>query len=322
MLTLPSSVVSLLMELQYRFPLTPTPFHEVASRLGTSVDEVLAALRDLASTGVVKRVGFYVNARALGRKPYLIAVEAPDTAYARKLVEHDARVTHAYVREHPKLNVWLVARLSSLEEAASYAASFARKCGGSLWAIFPSERTLKLSVKYDLVEGVSRSGPYSRLPAGDPPPPESVGFPRHLLHELASLPIRERPYSEIAKALGAPEDRVLAMVRKMLSLGLLLDPGVALDGWRLGFRSNAMAIAEPGPCDCFADQPYTTHVVLRTAYPDSARRLWGSRLCYFMVHATSRKRAMEAVDEVLARCGGGVREVLFSVEDLKPGARR
>ena len=313
----------ILMELQYRFPRSPTPYCDAAERLGLEPGELLGELRRLHREGVLKRVGFYVNYRSRGLRAALIAYEAPgrEEELAR-IYAGDEQATHVYVRDHPVYNVWVVTKRPTLEELVEHARRVAGEVGGRFVVLY-SRRTYKLSVKFDLWEGVSRSGPYS-LVHESPPSPGELGVDPGALRLLRSLPLEERPYRPLASRLGVGEGEAAALAWKLLDAGVLGDPGAALDGHRAGFRENAMVVMEPGPggegalCECAARSPHTTHVVLRGSIPEGAWR----HTCYFMVHAVDGARLSRLVEEVTGGCGPRDYMVIRSLADLKPGAVR
>ncbi|MEM1873517.1 MAG: Lrp/AsnC family transcriptional regulator, partial [Acidilobaceae archaeon] len=172
---MPDLRTTLLMKLQYEFPLTATPFLDVARELGVSEELALSELRRLAETGVLKRVGFYYNYRSRRQVAALIGVACGERySEAAEATRRDPLTTHSYLRDHPEVNLWVVARRASRGELIEYAEELARLCGSSRYTVLFSKKTLKLSVKYDLLEGVSRSGSYSKLPE-NPPRPEDLG---------------------------------------------------------------------------------------------------------------------------------------------------
>jgi DNA-binding Lrp family transcriptional regulator len=317
---------SILMELQYRFPLTETPYCDVAERLGVGVRDLLEKLRLLRESGVLKRVGYYFNHRSAGKAAALVAYA---TRGDRRLIEalashyrgdHDA--THVYLRDHPVYDVWVVVKRSSRRELEEHVSKLAESLGVG-YAILYSSRTYKLSVKYDLERGVSRAGPYSMV-RENPPRPEDLGYPSSLAFSLRVLPLEERPYKRIAASHSLTEAEVVEAAKGMLEAGVLGDPGAALDGWRAGFRYNAMTAAAPsdgdseGLCKCVASKPQTTHVVLREPVPAGAWRL----PCFFVIHAVSDDLLKAALDDVIESCGIEEYQPIRSLEDLKPGALR
>jgi len=314
--------VELLMKLQYEFPLTPTPLLDVAESLGLRFDAVSGVLRKLVDVGIVKRIGFYYNYKSQGHVATLVAFSCRDSyeGVARILAE-DPLVTHNFLRDHPVYNVWAVVKRGSREELLRYIDLVAREGGASGWVALFSRRTFKLSVKFDLKEGISRSGPYSAV-VEDPPRPEDLGINPMIPRLVRSLELVERPYSMVASKVGLSEDEIVGLVKEMLDKGILADPGAALEGRSLGFTENAMVVMEGDDdwrlCECATELPYSTHVVLREPYPPGS---W-THNCYFMIHATSRSKIEGVLGDVKRRCKPRSIMPIYSLADLKPGVVR
>ena len=102
----------LLNDFQRDFPLTPTPYADLAERLGVSETEVLAVLRELTEDQTISRVGAIIPPNAVGAS-LLAAMAVP----VERLVEVAAwvsglpEVNHNYEREH-RLNLWFVVTAS------------------------------------------------------------------------------------------------------------------------------------------------------------------------------------------------------------------
>lgn len=313
----------LLMELQYNFPQGPKPFHIVADRLGVGIDDVIQTLTKLKEEKKLKRIGFYVNYRSKGLKAALIAYSANgkigDIAevYAR-----DPHATHVYQRDHPVYDLWIVTKRPTLEEIVAHAEEVSRTFNVD-YVVLYSVRTYKLSVKYDLYRGVSRSGNYSTV-NHNPPSPAEYGVDPGKLSLFRRLEISPTPYKQIAGELGISEEEASKLAWNMLKAGILGDPGAALDGHRIGFTENAMVVLEPRDqceeklCNCIAKLLFTTHVVQRASIPAGKWR----HTCYFMVHATSKELIEEMVSEAIEKCEPKSHLSIKSIADLKPGVVR
>lgn len=98
----------LLNDFQHDFPLSPTPYADIAQSLGVSEAEVLAALARLKDAGAVSRVGAVVRPNTIGAST-LAAMAVPATELERvaALVSSYPEVNHNYEREH-RLNLWFV----------------------------------------------------------------------------------------------------------------------------------------------------------------------------------------------------------------------
>jgi DNA-binding Lrp family transcriptional regulator len=314
--------VRALMELQYNFAFwLPDPYAEASARLGVGEDELLKALSGLRERGVLKRVGFYVNYRSQGAEAALVALSVDDPGPVAEAVANDDLVTHAYVRDDPDYSVWLVVKRGSMDEIKRFAEEISRRVGARDYMVLSSIRTYKLSVKFDLERGISRSGPYAAI-RPDPPRPESLGVTAGLLRSLSRLPLSPMPYREVAAKHGLPEDALVSLVPRLVEAGVLADPGAAIDGESAGFRFNGMVVMEPSGspeelCRAAAGFPYSTHVVLR----GSSRPSWRYP-CYAMIHAVRRETVEEAAEELSRLAGARSYRVIFSLGNLKPGVTR
>jgi len=102
----------LLNDFQRDFPLTPTPYADLAEQLGVSETEVLAVLRELTEDQTISRVGAIIPPNAVGAS-LLAAMAVP----VERLVEVAGwvsgllEVNHNYEREH-RLNLWFVVTAS------------------------------------------------------------------------------------------------------------------------------------------------------------------------------------------------------------------
>ena len=99
----------LLDEFQRDFPLSPTPFADIANRLGVDEATVLASLCALKEMGAVARVGAVIRPGVVGAST-LAAVSAPTECLDRiaSLISAHPEVNHNYRREH-RYNIWFVA---------------------------------------------------------------------------------------------------------------------------------------------------------------------------------------------------------------------
>jgi len=98
----------LLNDFQHGFPLTPTPYADIARELGMTEAEVLARLEALIAAGAVSRVGAVVRPNTIGVST-LAAMRVPpaDLERVAALVSSFPEVNHNYEREH-EFNLWFV----------------------------------------------------------------------------------------------------------------------------------------------------------------------------------------------------------------------
>lgn len=98
----------LLDQWQRDFPLSPTPFADIAEALGVGEEEVLAHARELIAEGTISRIGAVVRPNTVGAST-LAAVAAPADEAERiaRAISARPEVNHCYLREHA-YNIWFV----------------------------------------------------------------------------------------------------------------------------------------------------------------------------------------------------------------------
>lgn len=98
----------LLNEYQKGLPLSPTPFADIAARLGTSEALVLKILNRMQETGIISRVGPVFKPKRIGAST-LAAMAVPRERLQRvaEQINRYEEVNHNYEREH-RFNLWFV----------------------------------------------------------------------------------------------------------------------------------------------------------------------------------------------------------------------
>lgn len=119
----------LLNDFQHDLPLTPTPFADIAERLGVDEQTVLEGLRGLQESGAISRVGPVLQPRRMGAST-LAAVAVPPERLEEvaELVNGYTEVNHNYEREH-RFNLWFVATAPDEEKLAAVLADIERRTG-------------------------------------------------------------------------------------------------------------------------------------------------------------------------------------------------
>ena len=97
----------LLNAVQWSFPLTATPYADLADRLGRTEDEVLTSLRAAKAAGVLRQLSAIFDTRALGYSSALVAAKVdPDHIDdAAAVISGHPGVSHNYKRNHA-YNLW------------------------------------------------------------------------------------------------------------------------------------------------------------------------------------------------------------------------
>ena len=102
----------LLNEFQRDFPLSPSPYADIAHQLGVTEDEVLIALRELVENQSISRIGAIVPPNSIGVSLLAaMAVPAEQLDEIAEWVSSLPEVNHNYEREH-RFNLWFVVNTS------------------------------------------------------------------------------------------------------------------------------------------------------------------------------------------------------------------
>jgi len=103
----------LLDDFQRDFPLTSTPYADIAKKIGTDEETVLSYLKSMKQEGVVSRVGSVFKANRVGVSTLAaISVEADRLEKIANIVSSFSEVNHNYEREHD-YNLWFVLNTDS-----------------------------------------------------------------------------------------------------------------------------------------------------------------------------------------------------------------
>ncbi|MEJ2776720.1 Lrp/AsnC family transcriptional regulator [Sulfolobaceae archaeon RB850M] len=311
--------LKLIMELEYNFPFSERPFQIIAERLGLREEEIVYKVKELIDNEVVKRIGMYVSFRAKGMESALVAaqISLDNLEKFRKIALGIKELTHNYIRNHPKYNVWYVIKAENREKLNENIKKLMDEVNCKDYVILYSKKSLKLSVKYDVIRGISYSENteiHERIPTA-----EELGIPKELLKELSyPLTVSERPFSKIAEKFYMSESELVELIKELYEKGVIKDYGATVNGEKVGITENAMMLINSDDIEssCYSlakDLREATHVVLR----ESDKR-W-DYLCYAMIHARNKQLIFETARKAAKITNAKSYMLLFSLENLKPG---
>lgn len=308
--------IEILMALQYNFPLTKTPYRDLAEKLDIRFQNFMEKTMRFIREGVIRRIGFNINYRIFNKVAALVAAKAYGSEFKKliKILNEDKEVTHNFERNHKKYNIWFVIKRRSIDELKRDIDKIMSKAGIENYLILLGKRTYKLSVKFDLWKGISWSSP-EILPE-DLPDINYINVDLNILRKLSrGIPLKERPFKHVAEESGYSEEEILSWIRDLLKMKIIRNYGATLNGEKVGIRENGMIILKAPEEACLKialELPEATHVVYRV--PLNGK--WEYPV-YFMVHANSRDKIEEIANRSLDITGAEDYEILFSIRNLK-----
>ena len=139
----------LLNDFQQDFPLSPTPYADMARDLGVTEADVLARLKALKSAGAVSRVGAVVRPNTVGVSTLAaMAIPPEQLESVATLVNGYTEVNHNYEREH-RLNLWFVATAPEAERLTAVLDEIATRTGYEVLS-FPLVEDYHIDLGFEL----------------------------------------------------------------------------------------------------------------------------------------------------------------------------
>lgn len=138
--------------LQEDFPLSTSPYQDIAVKMGISEQEVCLRINNLKHTGIIRRIGGVLNSRALGYYSTLCAACVPKDKIAA-VVEYINKlpgVTHNYLREND-FNLWFTLTVSRTGEIATIIESLKKDFAIKVVQM-PSLKMYKIKVSFEIGE--------------------------------------------------------------------------------------------------------------------------------------------------------------------------
>lgn len=315
----------LLMELEYNFPFSIEPYKELEERLNIPEDVILDKIKEFIHLQLIKRIGMYVNFRAKGLESALVGLKINEQYIQKfkRIALGIREITHNYVRDHPYYNIWIVIKEPSFEDIEKKILDLNKEVPIEDYILLYSKKTLKLNVKFDVINGISWS------PLVHKREDLSIEEFNEALRELRisseflkalsmPLPVTSRPFKQLAEKYNMTEDDIVNTLKELAKLDIIRDYGATLNGDKLGITENSMVLIssddiENSCYDVLYNVPEATHIVLRESNKD-----W-NYLCYFMIHGKDRRILMNRVKERLNQMNIKGYMMLFSTSNLKPG---
>lgn len=140
----------LLKALQEDFPLSSTPFREVAEILGWTEEDVLFRIESLIKADIIRKFGAVLAPKKMGYVSLLAAADIPgdNIDEAATVINAYQGVTHNYLREGNP-NIWFTMTEPDSRILENNLAEIEEKLGTKLIRM-PMTRMFKIGVKIDV----------------------------------------------------------------------------------------------------------------------------------------------------------------------------
>lgn len=310
----------ILNEIQWSFPLEARPYDALASRFGTSAEDVKSRVLRLKRAGVLRQLSAIFDTRRLGYKSSLVAMQVEPGRLERvaELVNAHPGVSHNYERRH-EFNLWFTLAVPPGADLKSEVGRLGRIRGVARTRMLPTIRLFKIGVRLEMVDSKKRdiapSEPERRVERAEFVPSESdKEFVRQLQRDL---PVEDRPFLPAAQALGMSEDEVFERLRRYEEIGVMRRYAAILRHRDAGFTANGMIVwmVPDGMVEDVGSRlgafPQVSHCYQRPVYPD-----WKYNV-FSMIHCKSEDEARRTAASIRDQIGVDEYEILFSAREFK-----
>ena len=142
---------AILNRIQSDFPITPSPYLDIAKELHLTEDDVIKRLRKLKKNGIIRRMGGNFVPEKLGFVSTLCAAVVPEEKIGSftKAINLYPEVTHNYLRDG-SFNVWFTFIAPSMKEIDCYLKQISKETGVKEIINLPATKVFKIKAHFDL----------------------------------------------------------------------------------------------------------------------------------------------------------------------------
>lgn len=314
-----------LTEIQGGFPISASPYCDLAASLGSTESDMLTSVEKMRDTGVIRRIGAIFDSARLGYRSTLCAIAAPPERVEEvaAIVSAYPNVTHNYQRED-RYSVWFTVIAPSQERIGEILREIAGETGIDDILDLPAIRLFKIKVDFDFT---GERGDVAEVPPVVKPAEVAAVVLTDDERELArllqaDLPQFEHPFAVLAdmlqgRGVDATEVWVLDRVRSWVASRVIRRFGAAIKHHKTGFTANAM-----GVWDC-PDERVEEVGTIMASFPEVSHcyerpraATWPANL-YTMIHGRSRAEVEATAARIRDAVGLATPRLLYSVREFK-----
>jgi DNA-binding Lrp family transcriptional regulator len=311
------AVARLVASLAEGLPIGARPYDALAQALGVSEADVLAALRDLRASHVIRRIGADFDAARLGYHATLgaVAVGEENVEAAAEAIGALPNITHIFEVED-RYRVWFAVVVPALTQLEAVESEVRARTGSrDVFRALPAE-VVKVTGSFDADGAPDPAGPGRTAEAVVELTRDEQALVRLLQGDLS---LAERPFAELTATLaqcGFDVDERWAIERAehLAEVGALRGirgtVRMRSEPWRLAVVVWPPVAAPDAPASLVAGFPEVLHVLERRAFGGGASIM-------SVLEAPDRAALERSVERIRSACGLEDPRVLYPVREFK-----
>jgi DNA-binding Lrp family transcriptional regulator len=292
--------------IQWRFPLSPTPFSDLGREVGMSAHDVLDTISRAKDSGIVRQLSAIFDTRCLGYGSSLVAakLDPADVDHGAAIISEHPGVSHNYKRNHA-FNLWYTVAVPPGSSVQEHVDALHTASGALVTRALPTLALYKIGVKLDMTGTQAPDAKAEVLEHERPPRSPHMEAPVLSDLEIAAirrlqedLPLLSRPFAVEAEELGISEKELMEIIVSLQQRKLMRRFAAVMNHRSAGFKANAMGVwavpedrcEELGPK--MAGFASVSHCYRRPVYSD-----WPYSV-FTMVHGRSARDCEVAISAI------------------------
>ncbi len=140
----------ILNSIQNDFPISRTPYKELANTTGITQKELIKRIKELKEKKIIREIGPVFSSKDLGYKSTLVTMKVPVEKLTEtvEIINSYYQVTHNYGRYH-EYNLWFTLICQSNEEINRIIEEIKSRTGINDIYNLPAEKMFKIKVSFD-----------------------------------------------------------------------------------------------------------------------------------------------------------------------------
>jgi len=308
----------LLSLIQKKFPLTSSPYAEIATMLDCSEEEVLKTVQEQKDASIIRQISPIFDTKRLGHNSSLVAfiVSEEDIDAAVEVINSHPGISHNYERDH-EFNIWFTIAVApdsklGLEKTV---ALLAEKVGAKDFIMLPTLKMFKIAVKLNTT---GKDAKKEKVVQKVHKEIELTPLYHDIIRETQyDLPVVSDPFADVIKKLDITYETLFEVLNTLKDAGVMRRFAGILNHRKAGFNANAMVVwdvDEENGEDIgkrAAEFSAVSHCYLRPKYEN-----WSYNL-FTMVHGKTTEETNAIIDSIAEEIEHKNKRPLYSTREFK-----